>query len=104
MLAGTRSEIFEGRPQHFRNRPGLRNTSACPMRSVSVEDLRKLSDAFVPEIAAQFRKPFPGLFPRLGRMPVNLDIRLQEGPHEPWPDGALVIGAVAAARVALVAA
>src|SRR5665213_3910402 len=74
------------------------------MWRVSVENFRELSGALVRDEVSQFRKPICSLIESLGRAPVHFHVSLQKWPHEPRPDRALMVDAVAASRVAAIAA
>src|SRR5579872_3428786 len=74
------------------------------MRSVTVEDFRNLAETGLPEMSAQRIEETIGPLAYLRIIVIHLQIGCQEWSQQPWPHGALMIGAVATALVALVAA
>ena len=90
--------------QEFSDRPSLRNASSRPMRRVTVKNLGHVPGAVLLKELHQFREPSRGLFPRLERAAIHLEPGADERSHQPGPDGALMVGAVAATGIALVPA
>src|SRR5262245_65761060 len=74
------------------------------MWCVAIEDFGNLTNAFVQHEPSQFGQPLFHLSARLGRSPVDIEVRSEERSHQPRPNGALMIGAIAAKRVAFVSA
>jgi hypothetical protein len=84
------------RRHEFCNTSRLRETAACAMWRIAVEDPRNLGDTFAQHERPQFIQPLLRLSARFGRSPVDLQIRRQERPNQPGPNSALMIRAIAA--------
>src|ERR1039458_486528 len=74
------------------------------MRRVAVEYFGNLAEAFLRGVSAYLRQPLPGLCPSFARMALHVEVCGDKRSHQPGPDRALVIGAVAAPGIALVPA
>src|SRR5262249_7668713 len=90
--------------QQFRDAPRLRGAADRSMGSIAVVDLRDLAQSSTLEFRLPRLHPVTDSLAR-GRVEfVDLQIRLEERPQQPWPDRALVIRRIARALVAFIAA
>src|SRR5437879_2319365 len=99
-LGGYRCTLLEGdqrlpRPQQLGHGPGLRNAPARRKRRVAVEDLAEGPQPVRLEVPDHRRQK------RLhaDRIAIDFEVRRDERPQQPAPDGALVIGHVAAGLI-----
>src|SRR6185295_16250127 len=97
-------DVLYGCAENFCNAPRLRDAADWTMRRVSLEDFRNVPQAGVGQVLLQRRQPKFSL-PAGGFAPaVNLYICGDERTHQPRPDGALMVCAVAAGAIASVTA
>src|SRR6185369_6598546 len=77
--------------QQFSDAPGLRAAATRPVRRVAVGDLRDLPQGHRVRMVAKSGEQFARSQASLLLAPVDLYVRRDERPHQPWPDRALVI-------------
>src|SRR6185369_18076726 len=87
--------IFQVCPQDLCDTPCLCDASTRVMRRIAFKDFRNVSKACLGKMLLQRLKPFCGLFTSTITITVRFNIGGDEWPYEPWPDRALMIGAVA---------
>src|SRR5215472_4312411 len=98
------ADILSQRAEEFGDAPGLGDAAAGCVRSVAVGDLADLAEAGLLEMLLEVVEPCGGLGAGCGAAGVHFDIGGDERAEEPGPDGALMVGAVAAGDIAFVAA
>src|SRR3989441_7808381 len=96
---GGRAEGVPG-AQRLGHAPGLGDAAVRQERRVAVEDLGDRAQPVVAKVIGERREVLAG---RL-RITIDVEVSEGEGPEQPAPYRALVIGAVARALVAAVAA
>ena len=89
--------------QDFRHAPRLRDAAAWSVGGVAVENLGNVTQASVGEMILQRGEPFACLMACWFAAAIDLHISGDKRSQQPWPDRALVIGAVAAGGIASVA-
>src|SRR4051812_37884343 len=92
-------------PQQLAERPRLERTTAWRVRRIAVRDLGNVAEAGVSQmIDERHDKTLAGFLFGLGRTAADAQPCLDERTDQPWPNGALMIAAVAFAGGAVVAA
>src|SRR5208282_2908167 len=87
--------ILHQHPQYFGHAPRLCDTSPRLLRRITVEDLGDLTESAVGKVVSQRCQPFDCLAARRDAALVHLYICGDERSHQPRPNGAQMIGAVA---------
>src|SRR5205807_65811 len=85
------------RPQHFRDCPRLRDTTARRERRVAIEDLAQAAQPVSLQLVRQRLEEGP----RARRIVIDAQVREHERSHQPTPDGALMVGGVTLALRAI---
>src|ERR1044071_6188135 len=90
---------FSPGTQRLGHAPGLRGTTARPVRRIALEDLAEGADTIGSQIEPQGIEEGT----RVAGVAVHLEVREGEGTEQPAPHRPLVIGAVALPRASAVA-
>src|SRR5262249_36331555 len=94
--------VFDRSAQELGHTPGLGHAAAWVVRRGALEDLGGLTEAGLAEGLSESRQPCPHPPAGAGTSARYLPVGRAKRGHEPRPDRALVIGAVAVPGIALI--